>query len=78
MYLNDIIVMSRIFDEHLKNLREVLERITMAGLSLSGKKCALFQRQVKYSGYLVTADGISTDEDKFRAGKYWSRPVVDI
>ena len=64
VYLDDIIVMGRTFDKHLKNLGEVLQRITMAGLKLSGKKCALFQRQVKYLGHLVTANGISTDEDK--------------
>ena len=59
VYLDDIIVMDRTFDEHLKNL---------------GENCALFQRQVKYMGHLVTADGISTDEAKLRAVKDWPRP----
>ena len=74
VYLDDIIVMGRTFDEHLKNLGEVLQRITMAGLKLSVKKCALFQKQVKYLGHLVISDGISTDEDKIRAVKDGPRP----
>ena len=74
VYLDYIIVMGRTFDEQLKNLGEVLQRITMAGLKLNGKKCALFQRKVKYLGHLATADGISTDEDKIRAEKDWPRP----
>ena len=73
VYLDDIIVMGRTFDEHLKNLGEVLKRIT-AGLKLSVKNCALFQKQVKYLGHRVIADGISTDDDKIRAGKDWPRP----
>ena len=36
VYIDDIPVMGGTFNEYLKNLREVLERITMAGLKLSG------------------------------------------
>ena len=46
----------------------------MAGLKLSVKKCALFQNHLKYLEQLVTTDGKSTDEDKIRAVKDWSRP----
>ena len=38
--LDDIIVMT--FVEHLKNMGEVLQRISMAGLKLSVKKYAFF------------------------------------
>ena len=64
VYLDDIIVMGRTFDEHFKNVGEVLQRITMAGLKLRFREGALFQKQVKYLGHFVTADGISMDEDK--------------
>ena len=74
MYLDDIIVMGKSFNEHIKNLEEVLKRISAAGLKLSVKKCALFQKEVKYLGHRVTADGISTDEDKIQAVKDWPRP----
>lgn len=74
VYLDDIIVMGKTFDAHLKNLAEVLQRISSAGLKLSVKKCALFQKEVKYLGHRVTAAGISTDEDKIRAVKDWPRP----
>ena len=69
VYVADIIVKGRTFDEHLKNLGEVLQRISMVGMKLSVMKCAFFQRKVKYLGLLVTADGISTDGDKIRARK---------
>ena len=59
--LADIIVMDRTFDEHLKNLGEVLHRMIVAGLKLSVTKCPFFQTQVKYLGHLVTADGIFSD-----------------
>ena len=43
--LDEIIVLGRTFDEHFKNLAEILQRITMAGMKLSVKKCDSFQKQ---------------------------------
>ena len=57
-----------------ENLGEVMQRISMAELKFSVKKCAIFQKQVKYWGHLVAADGIPTDEDKTRAVNDWPRP----
>lgn len=74
VYLDDIIVMGKTFDEHLKNLEDVFKRISAAGLKLSVKKCSLFQKEVKYLGHRVTANGISTDEEKIRTVKEWPRP----
>ena len=72
MHFDDFTVMDRTFDERLKNLQRTL--VTTAGLKLSVKKCALFQKQVKYLGQLVIADGIFTDEDKIQAVKDWPLP----
>ena len=45
-----ILVMGRTFQEHLDNLREVLERPTGAGLRLQPKNCHLAQQKVAYLG----------------------------
>ena len=63
MYLDDIIVMGITFNEHLKNLSEVLQRITMAEMKFSVKKCAFFKKGAIF-GHLFIADGISTNDDK--------------
>ncbi|GBP02821.1 Retrovirus-related Pol polyprotein from transposon 17.6 [Eumeta japonica] len=59
------------FDDHLKNLSEVMQLMSSAGLKLSVKKCEMFQKEVKYLGHRVMAAGIYTHEDKIRAGKDW-------
>lgn len=74
VYLDDIIIMGKDFDEHLRNLAEVLDRIQSAGLKLNPKKCSLFRTEVKYLGHKVTTNGIHTDEDKIAAVKKWPRP----
>ena len=45
VYLDDLIVFSNTFEEHLVNLREVFNRLKQAGLKLQPAKCDFFQRR---------------------------------
>jgi hypothetical protein len=46
VYLADIIIFSRTFENHLANLREVFERLNEAQVKLSPKKCHFFKTKV--------------------------------
>ena len=67
VYLDDILVMGRTFEEHLANLRVVFSRLANAGLKLKPSKCELVHREVNFLGYVVSADGISADQKKVSA-----------
>lgn len=43
IYLDDILVYSATFEEHVKRLGEVFNRLIQNGLKLKGEKCQLFQ-----------------------------------
>ena len=74
VYLDDVIIMSETFDEHLCRLKTVFDRIHAANLKLKASKCKLFQREVVFLGHLVTADGVAPDPAKIRAVQNWPRP----
>ena len=74
VYLDDILVPGHSFHQQLANLRLVLKRLREAKLKLSTKKCALFQREVKYLGHIVSEEGISPDPGKVEAVKSRPRP----
>ena len=61
VYLDDILVIGRTFDEHLRNLREVFEGLRQFGRRTKPSKCHLAKRQVTYLGYNVSEGGISAD-----------------
>ena len=67
VYLDDIIVFSRTFEEHLGRLDSVLSRIRNGGLKLKVKKCTFCAPQVKYLGHVVSKDGLRPDESKVSA-----------
>ncbi|GBN28932.1 Retrovirus-related Pol polyprotein from transposon 297 [Araneus ventricosus] len=76
VYLNDIIIVGRTFEEHLKNLRQVFQRLQKANLKLSPKKCRFFQKEDTYLGHVISAEGVKTDPGKIKAVVDWPRPEM--
>lgn len=56
-YLDDIIIFSHSWEEHLVHLAKVLERIQIFGLTCSPAKCRFGQTSLPYLGHVVTANG---------------------
>lgn len=74
IYLDDVIVFSRTYEEHMDRLRKVFQRISEAGLKLATKKCNFFQGKVVYVGHTVFSDGIEPDPEKTQAIRDWPTP----
>ena len=60
-YLDDIIVFSSTWAEHIQRLKAVFERLRRANLKLGAKKCTLAAREVSFLGYKVTPDGLEPE-----------------
>lgn len=75
IYLDDLIIFSRTFDEHITRLRQVFSRIQDYGLKLSPKKCSFLIKQVKYIGHIVSEQGVQADPDKIDKVKNWPTPT---
>ena len=63
-YLDDVIIVTETFEEHLRWLRHVLKRIADAGLTINREKSEFCRSEVKYLGVLVNRDGFRPDPDK--------------
>ena len=74
VYLDDILVMGKTFEEHLNNLREVFVRLSRAGLRLKPSKCKLLHLEVQFLGYVVFASGVAADPKKVSAVADFPRP----
>ena len=60
-YLDDIIVFSSTWEEHLARLCEVFERLRHANLKLGADKCTFAAKEVNYLGHRVTEEGLLPD-----------------
>ena len=75
VYLDDIIVFSRTFKEHLQRLRSVLDRLREARLKVKPSKCSLVNSSVGYLGHVFSADGVRPDLAKIKAVSTWKQPT---
>ena len=73
-YLDDIIVFSKTFEEHVADLETVLERLEIAGLKARSDKCHLFVREVEVLGHVVSEAGVRPDPMKTKAVEMWPVP----
>ena len=74
IYLDDLIIFSDSFEQHLERLDIVLTRLRECNLKLSPDKCFFLQERVKFLGHVVSSEGIETDPDKIEKIKNWPRP----
>ena len=74
VYLDDIVVFSKTFEDHVQKLSRVFEKLRAANLKLKPSKCVFFKRKLKYLGHIVSATGVSPDDDKISVLKRWPTP----
>ena len=70
-YLDDILIYSASFSEHVNHVRQVLQRLKLHGIKLKPRKCELFKHCMRYLGRIVTSDGYSVDPD-------YVKPMTDF
>ena len=65
--VDDILVTGTSDEDHMQNLRMVLQRLAEAGLRAKTEKCAFMEDSVIYNGHRGNETGISPTEDKLDA-----------
>ena len=74
LYLDDIIVFSKTFEEHLVNLSKVFDRLQNAKLTLKPTKCFFGREKIRFLGHIVSAEGLEPLPDKCQAVKEFPTP----
>lgn len=67
VYVDDMVVKSPTFQQHLTDLREVFEVLEQYKMRLNPAKCAFFIRGGKFLGYMVSGKGIEPNPEKVEA-----------
>jgi hypothetical protein len=60
-FIDDVLVYSDTFEDHLKHLKLTFQAIESAGLKLNKEKSHFFQRKVTFLGHTISANGNQPD-----------------
>ena len=74
-YLDDVLVASKTFEDHLRDLGEVLRCLKGAGLRLKPKKCQFLRAEVPFLGHIISQRGIKPDPLKTQKVKNYPPPL---
>ncbi|GBG64935.1 hypothetical protein CBR_g48683 [Chara braunii] len=75
VYLDDILVYSRTLEEHLRHLRDVLDRLRKHGFYAKLSNCRFAQHKVDFLGHYVSDQGLHMDNAKITAIAEWPAPT---
>ena len=74
VYIDDVLVFSRTWEEHLQHVRAVLGRLQEAKLKLKAVKCRFGRAEVEYLGHIITPQGLKTNPRLVLAVKQFPTP----
>ncbi|KAL0155832.1 hypothetical protein M9458_050095, partial [Cirrhinus mrigala] len=74
VYIDDILIYSSSYSEHVQHVRAVLLRLIQHQLYAKEEKCEFHQERIAFLGYVISPEGIAMDESKVNAVRSWPRP----
>ena len=75
VYIDDVIIHSANFEQHLLDLQTVLDRLDCFHMKIKREKCDFFRTQLLYLGHVINSTGIHTDPAKVSAVKDMPEPT---
>lgn len=74
VFVDDIIIVTNTFEQHISLLNRVYEKLKIANLTINFEKSQFFRNQLKYLGYVVNSEGLHADPEKIEAIVNYPRP----
>ena len=75
VFIDDILIYSKMPEEHEQHLRIVLEELQKNQLYAKFSKCEFWLREVGFLGHVLTRDGIAVDPSKVKDVLGWKQPT---
>ncbi len=69
VYIDDIIIYSPTFDQHLNDLETVLKCLDSVRMAIKLRKCQFCHQALSFLGHIVTSDSVQVDNIKVEAIK---------
>jgi hypothetical protein len=72
--LDDIFVLSKTREEHVRHLNLVMKKLHQEKLLINLKKCVFMKTKLVYLGFVISQEGLKMDLEKVKEIKEWPYP----
>lgn len=76
VYIDEILIYSHIFKEHIHQVRAVLKTLIHHQLYAKAEKCEFHKMSAAFLDYIISPEEIAMDEQKVTAVLNWSQPTT--
>ena len=74
VYMDDIIIFSGSLEQHLQDIKIVLQTLRDVNLKIQSDKSEFLRKEVEFLGHVVTTEGVKPNPNKIQAIKNWPLP----
>jgi len=76
VFIDDILIYSKTFEEHEEHPRTVLQILKDKQLYAKLSKCECWLEEVKFLGHVISREGVSVDPTKVEMALQWEPPKL--
>lgn len=76
VYIDDILIFSRSYEEHVQHVRAVLKRLIQCQLYAKAEKCEFHQTVTAFLGYIISQEGVAMDDSKVKTETQAPQPLI--
>ena len=76
VYIDDILILSQSFQEHLQLVEKVLTSLMLNGIKIKVAKCEFFKEQVSFLGHLISREGLKKSPEFIEKIQSYPKPVT--
>ncbi|CAM4716401.1 unnamed protein product [Caretta caretta] len=74
VYIDDICLFSQTWEDHVSQVRQVLDQLQEAGLTVKAEKCKVGMAEVSYLGHRVGSGCLKPEPAKVEVIRDWPTP----
>ena len=75
VFIEDILIYSKMSEEHEEHLQKALERLRREKLYAKLNKCEFWLDSVSFLGHTISGEGVAVDPEKVKVVVEWTRPT---
>jgi hypothetical protein len=76
VYLDDILIFSETWEEHMQHIQQVLSTLPKHKIYANLEKCSFGMNKIQYLGYIVDEHGVHVDPTKIQFIPDWPTPTT--